>query len=90
MGKKNAPIRDTVRLGEKTVQAAQEMTGKWSPTTRVTRTVTQTDTIEGYKIPREVMEVALGLAGGDITRLKVNKDGSVLVVNQSRKVEIKR
>lgn len=87
MGKK---VQQSANLHETTVQKAGELAASRRKVTRVTRSVVQTDTIEGFQIPKAVMDVALELAAGDITRLKVSRDGSVLVVNQSRKVEIKR
>lgn len=89
MGKRKT-VQDTANLHESTVQKAEALSTSQRKATNVTRVVVETHTIEGYNIPKAVMKVALELAGGDITRLKVNRDGSVLVVNQSRKVQIKR
>lgn len=42
--------------------------------------------ITSYRIPQAVLDVALDLAEGDISRLRVDaEDGSITVVNQSRK-----
>lgn len=81
-------IQQAARLSEKTVQQVANGTVKPGPRkTRITRITTVTDLIEEYKIPKAVMDVALDLAGGDISRIRVGKDGSVTVVNQSRKTE---
>lgn len=87
MGKKN-DVRQSLTLSNGTVQRIAEGAVRPIPRkTRVTRVTTVTDMIEEYKIPKAVMEVALELAQGDISRIKVGKDGSVTVVNQSRKTE---
>lgn len=42
--------------------------------------------ITEYRIPQAVLDVAMELAEGDISRLRIDpEDGSITVVNQSRK-----
>jgi hypothetical protein len=42
--------------------------------------------ITAYRIPQAVLDVAMELADGDISRLRIDpEDGSITVVNQSRK-----
>jgi len=40
--------------------------------------------VRAYTIPKVVLDVALDLAGGDITRLRISRDGSVTVVNKGK------
>lgn len=47
------------------------------------RTVT-THTVTSFRVPKAVLDLALDLAGGDITRLRLDPDGSVTVVNQGK------
>lgn len=47
------------------------------------RTLT-THTVTAYRVPKAVLDIALDLAGGDITRLRLDPDGSVTVVNQGK------
>lgn len=43
--------------------------------------------VTGFKVPAVVLNHAMGLAGGDISRIQIQEDGSILVVNQSRRPE---
>lgn len=46
----------------------------------------QSHKITSYRIPEAVLDVAMELADGDISRLRIDpEDGSITVVNQSRK-----
>ena len=50
------------------------------------RVRTTAQKITSYRIPQAVLDVALSLAEGDISRLRIDpEDGSITVVNQSRK-----
>lgn len=40
--------------------------------------------VTAYTIPKVVLDTALALAGGDITRLRISRDGSVTVVNKGK------
>lgn len=47
---------------------------------------TTAQAITSYRIPQPVLDVAMELAEGDISRLRIDpEDGSITVVNQSRK-----
>lgn len=50
--------------------------------TSAKRTVTHE--ITSFRVPRIVMDTALDLAGGDITRLRLSPDGTITVVNQGK------
>lgn len=41
--------------------------------------------VNSRKVPHAALTAALALAGGDISRLRMQEDGSILVVNASRK-----
>lgn len=45
---------------------------------------TTTHTVTMFRVPKAVLDTALELAGGDITRLRLDPDGSVTVVNQGK------
>lgn len=40
-----------------------------------------------FKVPRVVIETAMRLADGDISRLSIQEDGSIVVLNESRRPE---
>lgn len=40
-----------------------------------------------FQVPRIVMETAMMLADGDISRLAIQEDGSIIVLNESRRPE---
>jgi len=43
--------------------------------------------VTSYKVPGMVLDVAMDLADGDISRLAIQADGSIVVLNQSRRPE---
>lgn len=77
-------IQHNVSLTEGTVQRAQEVT---SITRRRPGRAGRTSTyqVNARSVPSIVLTTALRLAEGDISRLRIDDDGSVTVVNQSRK-----
>lgn len=75
-------VQHNVSLSEKTVQQAQEIT-------TITRRKSSTGRVSSYQVnartvPAAVLKEALRLADGDISRLRMDDDGSVTVANQSR------
>jgi hypothetical protein len=43
-----------------------------------------TQKITSYRIPKAVLDVALDLADGDRTRLRISEDGTITVVNKGK------
>jgi hypothetical protein len=76
-------VRDTVKLHPSTVARAEEMAQLVKPKRTYTRRA-KAVTVTTIKVAPEVMETALELAGGDFTRLTIERDGSVIVWNHPR------
>ena len=76
-------VRDIVKLHPETVAKAEEVAKVVKPKRTITRRVKAVQ-IKSVKVDPEVMKVAVDLAGGDMTRLTIEHDGSVIVWNNPR------
>lgn len=76
-------VRDTVKLHPDTVARAEEVAKLVKPKRAYTRRA-KTVKVVTVKVAPEVMETALELAGGDYSRLTIERDGSVIVWNHPR------
>jgi hypothetical protein len=76
-------VRTTVKLHPETVARAEEVAKMVKPKRTVTRRV-KAVTVVSIKVDPRVMEAALEIAGGDHSRLTIERDGSVVVWNHPR------
>lgn len=76
-------VRDIVKLHPETVARAEEVAKVVKPKRTYTRRV-KAVTVKSVKVDPQVMETAVQLAGGDMTRLTIEADGSVIVWNNPR------
>lgn len=76
-------VRDTVKLHPATVARAEEVAQLVKPKRAYTRRVKAVKVVT-IKVDPRVMEAALELAGGDFNRLQIERDGSVVVLNNPR------
>jgi len=75
-------VRDSVKLHHETVTNAEEIAKRVKRKRRVVRKPKVE--IQTVKVDPEVMAKALELAGGDHTRLTIEKEGAVIVWNHPR------
>lgn len=86
-GKATSPtVRTMVKLHPDTVARAEEVAKLVKPKRSYTRRA-KAVTVTTIKVDPRVMEAALELAGGDHTRLTIERDGSVVVWNHPRTVK---
>lgn len=76
-------VRDTVKLHPETVARAAEVAVQVKPKRTYTRRVKAVKVVT-VKVDPRVMEAAMELAGGDYSRLQIERDGSVIVLNNPR------
>jgi hypothetical protein len=77
-------VRDIVKLHPETVAKAEEVAKVVKAKRKYVRRTVKAVTVHSVKVEPEVMAKALELAGGDHTRLTIEKDGSVIVWNNPR------
>lgn len=78
-----AKIRHSVKLHPETVAKAQEVAKVVKRKRSISRKP-KTVTVSSIKVDTRVLEKALELAGGDYSRLTIERDGSVIVWNNPR------